>query len=126
MPKAKNVLGTELQPCSMDPLTGYYRDGCCNTGAGDMGVHVVCAQMTAEFLEFSKSRGNDLSRPAPGYQFPGLRPGDRWCLCAQRWQEALQAGKAPPVALEATHMAALEFVDLEDLQAHAIDEGAGA
>ena len=123
MGKAKNVLGTDLQPCSTDPLTGFYRDGCCNTGAGDMGVHVVCAEVTAEFLEFSKACGNDLSTPLPMYQFPGLKPGDRWCLCAQRWQEALEAGMAPRVHLQATHMAALEFVDLQDLQEYAADDG---
>lgn len=107
----------------MDPLTGFYRDGCCNTGAGDAGVHVVCAEVTADFLAFSKSRGNDLSTPMPMYQFPGLQPGDRWCLCAQRWQEALDAGKAPKVALSSTHISALEFCDLSDLKAHATDEG---
>lgn len=116
----KNVLGTPLQPCGTDPMTGFYRDGCCRTGPQDVGVHVVCAEVTAEFLAFSKARGNDLSTPNPMYQFPGLRPGDRWCLCAPRWKEALEAGKAPKVVLEATHISALEFVDLEDLQAHAI------
>ncbi|MEM6553790.1 MAG: DUF2237 domain-containing protein [Planctomycetota bacterium] len=119
---AKNVLGSDLLPCSTDPLTGFYRDGCCNTGTGDAGVHVVCAQVTAEFLEFSQSRGNDLSTPRPEYRFPGLKPGDRWCLCAKRWQEALDAGVAPQVHLEATHTAALEFVDLSDLQQHAISD----
>ena len=112
----KNVLGTDLQPCSKDPLTGFYRDGCCHTGAGDAGVHVVCARMTAEFLAFTKVRGNDLSTPRPEYRFPGLKPGDRWCLCADRWKEALDAGVAPPVVLEATHLAALEHLDLEDLK----------
>lgn len=120
---AKNVLGTELQTCSLDPMTGFYRDGCCNTGAGDVGVHVVCVEVTEKFLEFSKSRGNDLTTPMPMYQFPGLKPGDRWCLCAQRWQEAFVAGVAPKVALESTHMAALEFCDLEDMQAHALEDG---
>ena len=104
-------------------MTGFYRDGCCNTGAGDMGVHVVCAEMTADFLEFSKARGNDLSTPVPMYQFPGLKPGDRWCLCAQRWQEAFEAGMAPRVKLESTHVSALEFCNLEDLRAFACDEG---
>ena len=122
MSTAKNVLGSELQTCSTDPMTGFYRDGCCNTGAGDAGVHVVCAEMTAEFLEFSQARGNDLSTPVPMYDFPGLKPGDHWCLCAQRWQEAFEAGKAPRVALEATHISALEFCNLEDLKAHAIDD----
>ena len=121
MSKAKNVLGQPLQPCSMKPLTGYYRNGCCDTGAGDAGVHVVCVQTTKEFLEFSKSRGNDLSTPIPEYNFPGLKPGDRWCLCAQRWQEAFEAGRAPKVILQSTHMAALEFIDLENLKSHATD-----
>lgn len=119
---AKNVLGTELQMCSMDPVTGFYRDGCCNTGAGDDGVHVVCAEMTEDFLAFSKARGNDLSTPMPDYHFPGLNPGDRWCLCAQRWQEAFKAGMAPKVALTSTHMSALEFCDLKDMQDHATDD----
>jgi uncharacterized protein (DUF2237 family) len=121
MSKSKNVLGTELQTCSMDPMTGYFRDGCCNTGSGDVGVHTVCAVMTAEFLEFSKSRGNDLSTPHPAFGFAGLNPGDRWCLCAPRWQEALEAGMAPAVVLEATHIGSLEWISLEDLQAHAVD-----
>lgn len=116
---ARNVLGTELQTCSKDPLTGFYRDGCCNTGNGDAGVHTVCAVMTADFLEFSKNAGNDLSTPNEMYRFPGLKPGDQWCLCAPRWQEAFEAGKAPKVVLEATHMSTLEFVDLENLQSHA-------
>jgi uncharacterized protein (DUF2237 family) len=115
---AKNVLGTELQPCSLDPLTGFYRDGCCNTGADDAGVHAVCARVTAEFLEFSKAAGNDLSTPQPG--FPGLQPGDQWCLCAARWAEALDAGAAPPVVLESTHACVLEWVSLDDLRAHAV------
>jgi uncharacterized protein (DUF2237 family) len=114
---AKNVLGGELEPCSSNPVTGFYRDGCCNTGADDVGVHTVCARVSAEFLEFSKARGNDLSTPRHG--FPGLRPGDRWCLCAARWQEALEAGMAPDVMLEATHAATLEWVSLEDLRRHA-------
>jgi uncharacterized protein (DUF2237 family) len=113
---AKNVLGGELEPCSTDPLTGFYRDGCCNTGAEDAGVHVVCAQVDEEFLRFSASRGNDLSSPQPG--FPGLVPGDRWCLCAARWAEALAAGVAPPVVLESTHASTLEWVALEDLRRH--------
>lgn len=120
---AKNVLGTELQTCSTDPMTGFYRDGCCNTGAGDVGVHVVCVEVTADFLEFSKSRGNDLSTPMPMYQFPGLKPGDRWCLCAQRWQEAFEAGKAPKVSLESTHISAIEFCNLSDMKSHALDDG---
>jgi uncharacterized protein (DUF2237 family) len=114
----KNVLGGDLEPCSADPLTGFYRDGCCNTGAEDVGVHTVCALMTAEFLTFSKSRGNDLSTPRPG--FSGLVPGDRWCLCAPRWQEALEAGAAPAVVLEATHVGTLEWASLDDLRRHAV------
>jgi uncharacterized protein len=116
-----NVLGGELQPCSLDPLTGFYRDGCCNTGADDAGVHVVCAEMTAAFLEFSKAAGNDLSTPRPEFGFAGLSPGDRWCLCASRWQEAFEAGAAPPVHLAATHASASEFCDVSALRAHAID-----
>jgi uncharacterized protein len=118
---AKNVLGGELEPCSVDPMTGFYRDGCCNTGVGDLGVHTVCARVSAEFLEFSRSRGNDLSTPQPG--FAGLQPGDRWCLCAPRWQEALEEGMAPEVVLEATHAATLEWVSLEDLLRHAAERG---
>ena len=116
-----NVLGTELEPCSFDPMTGFYRDGCCNTGAEDAGVHVVCAVMTDEFLEYSASVGNDLSTPHPELGFAGLRPGDRWCLCAGRWQQALEAGFAPPVVLEATHALALEFSSLDDLRAYAVE-----
>ncbi len=101
-------------------MTGFHRNGCCDTGSGDLGVHVVCARMTEAFLQFSRSRGNDLTTPQPEMGFPGLVPGDRWCLCAARWREALEAGVAPPVILEATHMAALEYVDLEDLQRHAL------
>lgn len=116
---ATNVRGGELLPCSTEPLTGFYRNGCCDTGAEDVGVHVVCATMTAEFLDFSARVGNDLSTPVPAYGFPGLRPGDRWCLCASRWQEALEAGAAPPVDLDATHVRALEWIDRADLEAHA-------
>jgi uncharacterized protein (DUF2237 family) len=118
--QAKNVLGTALVPCSYDPLTGYYRDGCCNTDAHDHGSHVVCAKVTQAFLAFSRQRGNDLSTPVPEYRFKGLKPGDRWCLCALRWKEALEAGVAPPVVLESTHSKALEFVTLAQLQAHAL------
>ena len=117
---ALNVLGTELLPCSYDPLTGYYRDGCCNTGADDNGVHVVCVKVTADFLAFSQAQGNDLSTPRPEHRFRGLKPGDRWCLCAARWQEAQAAGVAPPVVLEATHKRALEHVSLAALSAHAL------
>lgn len=114
-----NVLGGELEPCSVDPATGFFRDGYCRTEGRDPGFHVVCAVMTEEFLEFSLRVGNDLSTPRPEWRFPGLRPGDRWCVVALRWQEALEAGVAPPVVLEATHASALEFVSLEDLEAHA-------
>jgi hypothetical protein len=118
---AQNVLGGELVPCSLDPLTGYYRSGCCDTGGDDSGVHVICAEVTAEFLEFSRTVGNDLSTPVPAYGFPGLQPGDRWCLCASRWVEALEAGLAPPVVLESTHAAMLDWIDLDVLRAHAAD-----
>ncbi len=118
MPKPKNVLGTVLEDCSHDPMTGFFRDGCCRSGAEDMGLHLVCAVMTSEFLVFSRSRGNDLSTPVPAYDFPGLKPGDRWCLCVTRWKEALDAGAAPKVVLDATHISTLEFVDLEDLERH--------
>jgi uncharacterized protein len=116
---AKNVLGTELETCSTSPMTGFYRDGCCNTGAEDLGLHLVCIVATDEFLEFSAAVGNDLSTPMPQYGFPGLQAGDRWCLCVQRWKQALEAGRAPQIVLEATHISSVEFVDLEDLQAHA-------
>ncbi|MEM1032826.1 MAG: DUF2237 domain-containing protein [Myxococcota bacterium] len=119
--KAKNVLGTELRRCGLDPLTGFYRDGCCNTGPRDRGLHTVCAQVTEEFLAFSKSRGNDLSTPVPAFNFPGLEPGDSWCLCAGRWKEAYDAGVAPPVFLGATHEKTLEVVDLATLQKFALD-----
>lgn len=116
-----NVLGEPLEICSTEPLTGFYRDGYCRTGADDLGVHVIAAQMTEEFLEFSKARGNDLSTPRPEFLFPGLVPGNCWCLCAARWQEALDAGVAPLVNLEATHISALEFVTMADLERYAID-----
>ena len=114
-----NVLGTPLKSCSTDPMTGYFRDGCCNTDESDRGSHVICAEITQEFLEFSRQRGNDLSTPRPEYRFAGLRPGDRWCLCVLRWKEALDAGVAPPVVLDSTHQRALDVVTLEQLQAHA-------
>ncbi len=117
----RNVLGGPLVSCSTDPMTGWYRDGCCQTDDADVGRHVVCAVMTEEFLSFTRSRGNDLSNPAPEVGFPGLAPGDRWCLCVDRWREALEAGVAPAVVLAATHSAALEVVSLDDLEAHAID-----
>ncbi|MBB6431722.1 DUF2237 family protein [Algisphaera agarilytica] len=119
-PQTKNVLGTELQPCSTDPMTGFFRDGCCKTGPNDTGSHTVCAVMTAEFLEFTRAQGNDLSTPRPEYRFPGLKPGDRWCLCAARWREADEAGIAPPVVLEATHAKAVDIVPLASLEAAAI------
>ena len=118
---ARNVLGAPLADCSHQPLTGFYRDGCCNTGPEDMGAHVVCAVLTEAFLAFSRERGNDLSTPRPQFRFPGLGDGDRWCLCAARWREALEAGVAPRVVLAATHERALEICRLEDLKAHAID-----
>ena len=117
---AFNVLGTALVPCSYDPLTGFFRDGCCNTADDDTGSHVVCVKVTAEFLAYSASRGNDLSRPRPEYRFRGLKPGDRWCLCALRWREAFEAGAAPAVVLAATHERALDVVPLEWLRAHAL------
>ena len=115
---AHNVLGGELELCSLDPLTGWWRDGCCNTDQDDHGVHTVCVVVTDEFLEFSRSVGNDLSTPMPIHRFPGLKAGDRWCLCAARWVEAKRAGMAPDVVLEATHARTLEWADLADLEAH--------
>ena len=115
-----NVLGEPLKPCSFDPRTGFFRDGCCNTGPEDRGRHTVCARMTAEFLAFSRARGNDLSTPRPEFGFAGLKAGDRWCLCAARWVEALEAGVAPKVALGATHRSVLRLVPLEVLKAHAL------
>lgn len=114
-----NVLGGVLEPCSTQPVTGFYRDSCCNTGAEDIGLHTVCVVLTAEFLLFSRSRGNDLSTPMPQYGFPGLKPGDRWCLCASRWKEAFDADAAPQVVLEATHAVTLHVVPLADLRRHA-------
>ncbi len=116
-----NVLGGRLEPCSVEPRTGFYRDGCCNTGPEDLGLHVVCARMTAKFLAYSAEQGNDLSTPQPEVGFPGLKPGDRWCLCAGRWREAFDAGVAPPVVLSATHEEALAVVALYDLKRHAVD-----
>lgn len=121
-PTALNVLGQTLMACSYAPLTGYFRDGCCNTREDDTGSHVVCARMTTEFLEFSLSHGNDLITPRPEYRFPGLKAGDRWCLCALRWKQALDAGLAPPVFLESTHIRALDFVTLEQLQSCAVSK----
>jgi len=116
----RNVLGGPLARCGSEPRTGFFRDGCCRTGPDDRGRHVVCAWLTPEFLEFSRERGNDLSTPRPELEFPGLVPGDRWCLCALRWREALLAGIAPPVVLEATHERALDVLSLDDLRRHAI------
>ncbi len=118
---ARNVLGGTLQICSVKPITGFFRDGCCNTGPGDLGSHTVCAVMTDAFLAFSKRAGNDLSTPMPDYGFPGLKAGDRWCLCAPRWQQAFAAGQAPNVVLAATHEGALEHCALTDLKKHAVD-----
>jgi uncharacterized protein len=115
----KNVIGTDLRLCSTDPMTGFYRDGCCNTGGDDVGVHTVCAVVTDDFLEFSRSVGNDLSTPRPELGFAGLTGGDQWCLCAPRWQEAFEAGHAPDVVLEATHIQTLEWCRLEDLRSRA-------
>ena len=119
--EAKNVLGGPLLACSLSPRTGWFRDGCCRTDASDRGAHVVCARVTAEFLEFSRRAGNDLSTPVPEAGFVGLKPGDQWCLCASRWREALEAGAAPAVVLASTHVSVLRFVRLEDLLAHALD-----
>ena len=117
---ARNVLGGELEPCSNDPVTGFYRNGCCETGPHDLGLHTVCAVMTAEFLSYSKRAGNDLSTPRPDANFPGLKPGDRWCLCAGRWKEALDAGAAPDVVLESTHEETLAIVPLGVLKDYAV------
>jgi hypothetical protein len=118
---AKNVLGGPLKVCGRDPMTGYFRDGCCNTDASDRGSHTICTRVTAEFLELSKRRGNDLSTPAPAHKFPGLKPGDSWCLCASRWKEAYEAGAAPRVYLAATHERALDIVSLDALREYALD-----
>ncbi len=118
----KNVLGTELLSCSLDPLTGFYRDGCCRVGPEDLGCHAICCRVTERFLEFSREAGNDLSTPVPAYGFPGLRPGDRWCVCAARWRQALDAGFACPVLLEATSEAALKYVSRSILEEYAVDE----
>ena len=124
-PRPRNVLGEPLAECCTNPMTGFYRTGSCETGPEDFGVHTVCAHVDAEFLAFSKAAGNDLSTPVPQVGFSGLKPGDCWCLCAARWKEALEAGVAPPVNLEATHISALEFVELEELQQHALDRRVG-
>ena len=116
--ETQNVLGTALVPCSYDPLTGYFRDGCCNTDASDLGSHLICVRVTPAFLAFSVARGNDLVTPRPEHRFAGLIAGDRWCLCANRWREALEAGAAPPVVLESTHLSALKFVTIDQLNKH--------
>jgi uncharacterized protein len=121
MAESRNVMGGVLQTCCLSPMTGFYRDGLCQTGPQDVGVHVVCAQLTEAFLRYTKAQGNDLSTPRPEYNFPGLKPGDQWCLCAARWKEALDDGVAPPVVLAATHKAALEYVSLADLQNNAVE-----
>ena len=121
MDESINVLGEPLETCGEDPMTGFFRDGCCNTSAQDVGLHTVCVAVTAEFLSFSKSKGNDLSTPVPQFEFPGLKPGDRWCLCAARWREAHEAGVAPRVYLKSTHMRTLKVVALDDLKRHSID-----
>ncbi|WP_337956200.1 DUF2237 domain-containing protein [Marinobacter subterrani] len=121
MSESVNVLGEKLEACGKDPITGFYRDGCCNVGPDDFGLHAVCAVVTDDFLEFSKARGNDLSTPRPEFGFEGLKAGDSWCLCAARWQEAFDAGSAPRVRLRATHQAALEKCVLDDLKAHGAD-----
>jgi len=118
---AKNVLGGDLIVCSSDPMTGFFRTGTCDTCGDDAGMHTVCAVMTADFLEFSKAAGNDLSTPRPEFEFPGLEPGDRWCLCLPRWIEALEAGSAPQLVLQATHMSAIEFLSMETLIEYAVD-----
>ena len=119
--RQKNVLGQPLETCGQDPMTGFYRDGCCNTGTDDMGLHTICCVVNEQFLETSARLGNNLSTPMPQYGFPGLKPGDRWCLCAARWREALEAGSAPRVILAATHEDTLEVVELKNLKRYAID-----
>lgn len=126
MSASRNVLGSPLLACSYAPLTGFFRTGCCETGPDDRGLHLVCTRVTAEFLAFSRKVGNDLSTPRPEYRFAGLQPGDRWCLCALRWLEALDAGVAPPVVLEATNEAVLELVGLDVLQAHVYRANSGS
>ena len=121
MEASLNVLGTPLKSCSLDPKTGWYRDGCCNTDTNDHGSHTVCAKVTTQFLEYLAVKGNDLMTPVPAYDFPGLKSGDRWCLCALRWREALEAGVAPPLFLRSTHERALEVVELDQLLPYALD-----
>ena len=119
---ANNILGTALATCSTNPITGFFRDGCCHTNGTDHGMHTICVAVSSEFLAFSKLAGNDLSTPRPDFQFPGLTPGDRWCLCLNRWLEALESGVAPPIILEATHASVIEFVDFEILLEHEFKE----
>lgn len=121
MDESLNVFGKQLEQCGVDPITGFFRDGCCNTGPDDLGIHTVCIRVTAQFLRFSKRAGNDLSTPRPEFGFPGLKPGDRWCVCAGRWREAMEAGVAAPVYLHSTHIETLAMIALEDLKAHAVD-----
>jgi uncharacterized protein (DUF2237 family) len=121
MEMSRNVFGERLEVCCTSPMTGFYRNGACETGPNDVGTHVVCAEVTQEFLDFTRARGNDLSTPAPSHGFLGLKPGDRWCLCASRWKEAFDAGLAPPVFLSATHEATLQHISLQDLKKHALD-----
>lgn len=121
-PKPKNVLGDDLKVCCTSPMTGFYRDGYCKTGANDPGRHTVCAELTDEFLKFSFAMGNDLITPHPEFGFPGLKPGDKWCLCVLRWREAMEAGFAPPIVLEATHESALQVVSLEDLKSYSVEK----
>lgn len=122
MSDAKNIFGHPLKPCCKNPMTGFYRTGCCETGPEDLGAHVVCIQVTDDFLEFSKARGNDLSTPMPQFEFPGLKEGDRWCLCALRWKEAYDAGVAPPIILSATHEEALKYIPMEELRQFGLDD----
>ncbi len=121
MDESVNVFGKKLEPCGVDPLTGFYRDACCNTGPEDLGIHTVCVKVTKDFLEFSKKRGNDLATPRPEFGFPGLKAGDRWCVCAGRWKEAFDAGVAPRVYLHATHIETLAIIPMRDLEKHAVD-----
>jgi uncharacterized protein len=122
MSDEKNIFGRPLKPCCKNPVTGFYRTGCCETGPEDLGAHVVCIQVTDDFLEFSKARGNDLSTPMPQFDFPGLKEGDRWCLCALRWKEAYDAGVAPPIILSATHEEALKYIPMEELRQFGLDD----
>ena len=121
MDESLNIFGKRLEPCGIDPVTGFFRDGCCNTGTDDLGIHTVCVRVTAQFLSYSKKMGNDLSTPRPKFGFRGLKPGDRWCVCARRWREAVEAGVAAPIYLHSTHIETLAMIPLSDLKAHALD-----